>query len=43
MTESEKTIGEAQNKLNVLLATPFALSVLLPTEVWTAIGAALQK
>lgn len=43
MTESERTTGEAQNKLNVLLATPFALSVLLPIEVWAAIGAALQK
>ncbi|GHC68312.1 hypothetical protein GCM10007320_00560 [Pseudorhodoferax aquiterrae] len=43
MTESEKIIGEAKNQLNVLLATPFALSVLLPTEVWTAIGTALKK
>nr|WP_145544719.1 hypothetical protein [Variovorax boronicumulans] len=43
MTDSEKIIGEAINKLNVVLATPFALSVLLPTEVWTAIGVALKK
>jgi filamentous hemagglutinin len=43
MTDSERTIGEAKNKLNVLLATPFALSVLLPTEVWTAIGATLKR
>ena len=30
-------IGEAANYANVLSATPFALSVLLPQEVWSAV------
>ena len=35
-------IGNATNTTNVLMATPFALSVLLPSEVWNAIGAAIK-
>lgn len=35
------TIGEITNTLNVGIATPFALSVLLPEEVWYAVSAAL--
>lgn len=30
-------IGEAANYINVVNATPFALSVLLPTEVWNSV------
>lgn len=30
------TIGKITNMTNVTLATPFALSVLLPPEVWNA-------
>ena len=30
-------IGEAGNYVNVLAATPFALSVLLPPEVWNSV------
>lgn len=33
-------IGNATNTTNVVLATPFALSVLLPPEIWNAISAA---
>ena len=41
MTEAEIKRGEIMNKANVVLATPFALSVLLPPEVWNAIGTAV--
>ncbi len=37
MTKEQQDAGELMNKLNVLRATPFALSVLLPPEVWNAI------
>ena len=30
-------IGEAENYINVVNATPFALSVLLPSEIWNSI------
>lgn len=30
-------IGEVTNTINVLVATPFALSVLLPPGVWNTI------
>jgi filamentous hemagglutinin len=33
-------IGKAANNANVLFATPFAASVLLPPELWNAINAA---
>ena len=29
-------VGNLTNKTNVVLATPFALSVLLPPEIWNA-------
>jgi filamentous hemagglutinin len=35
-------LGEAANYMNVLLATPFAASVLLPPEVWNTINALMQ-
>ena len=41
MTTSERKNGELQNSLNVVIATPFGLSVLLPLEVWTAISIGL--
>jgi len=41
MTEEQKQRGEIMNKVNVVLATPFALSALLPPEVWNAIGTAV--
>ena len=31
-------VGRIANNANVLLATPFAFSVLLPPEVWNAIS-----
>ncbi|SCK21901.1 filamentous hemagglutinin [Variovorax sp. HW608] len=37
MTNEERAIGEAMNKVNVLLATPFALASLLPPEILTLI------
>jgi filamentous hemagglutinin len=42
MTKLETNIGEITNKTNVLLATPFALSVLLPPEVWNAIQVGIK-
>lgn len=36
------TIGEVTNTTNVVVATPFALSALLPPEVWNAIATALR-
>lgn len=41
MTEMERNFGEIHNIVNVPLATPFALSVLLPPGMWNAIGTAL--
>lgn len=35
-------LGEAGNYMNVLLATPFALSVLLPPEVWNSISTLIK-
>lgn len=32
-----------QNKVNVLLATPFALSTLLPPEPWQALSIAIME
>jgi hypothetical protein len=43
MTEAERKNGELQNSLNVVIATPFGLSVLLPPEVWTAMGIGLNR
>jgi filamentous hemagglutinin len=37
-----KILGDVANGTNVPLATPFALSVLLPPEVWNAVLAALK-
>ncbi len=37
-----KTIGNVTNQTNVVLATPFALSVLLPPEVWNAISVGIN-
>lgn len=37
-----KVIGDVTNATNVPLATPFALSVLLPPEVWNAALATLR-
>jgi filamentous hemagglutinin len=39
----EKFIGEVTNVTNVPLATPFALSVLLPPEVWNAVFNLINK
>lgn len=36
-------IGNATNMSNVVLATPFALSVLLPPEVWSAVFAVINS
>lgn len=36
-------IGNAANMSNVVLATPFALSVLLPPEVWNAVFAVVNS
>jgi filamentous hemagglutinin len=36
-------IGNATNMSNVVLATPFALSVLLPPEVWNAVFAVINS
>lgn len=36
-------VGNITNYTNVLLATPFALSVLLPPEVWSAIMVSVGK
>ncbi|WP_195742052.1 hypothetical protein [Methylobacillus flagellatus] len=36
-------IGNATNITNVGLATPFALSVLLPPEVWNAVLAVINS
>ena len=35
-------IGKAANNANVLFATPFAASVLLPPELWNAISTAVK-
>lgn len=35
-------IGEVTNMTNVLVASPFALSVLLPQEVWNAVFALIK-
>lgn len=43
LTQEEKDRGEIMNKVNVVLATPFALSVLLPPEVWNAIGTTIFR
>lgn len=32
-----------QNKMNVLLATPYALSTLLPPELWQALSIAIME
>lgn len=32
-------VGNIANSTNVIVATPFALSVLLPTEVWATVFA----
>ena len=42
MTKEEQDIGERQNEFNVLLTTPFALSVLLPPDVWNAISVGIK-
>ncbi len=36
-------IGNATNISNVVLATPFALSVLLPPEVWNAVFSVINS
>jgi filamentous hemagglutinin len=36
------TIGEVTNTTNVVIATPFALSTLLPPELWNAIATGLK-
>ena len=36
------TLGNVTNTTNVALATPFALSVLLPPEVWNTITTAIN-
>lgn len=36
-------VGEVANYANVLLATPFAASVLLPQEVWSAINTLMKS
>ena len=36
-------VGNATNTTNVVLATPFALSVLLPPEVWNAVMTVITK
>ena len=38
-----ETVGNVANTTNVVLATPFALSVLLPTEVWDAISSGIRS
>lgn len=40
---SEKVLGEIMNRVNVGVATPFALSVLLPPEVWNTILATSNR
>lgn len=37
-----RTVGNVTNQTNVVLATPFALSVLLPPEVWNAISVGIN-
>ena len=37
MTKGQEIAGEVTNYANVVLVTPFALSTLLPPEVWNAI------
>jgi filamentous hemagglutinin len=38
-----KSAGEASNYVNVGVATPFALSTLLPPEVWNTIMVSIQN
>jgi filamentous hemagglutinin len=42
MTTAQQAVGEVTNYLNVIPATPFALSVLLPPEVWNAIQVGIK-
>jgi filamentous hemagglutinin len=37
-----RTVGNVTNQTNVVIATPFALSVLLPPEVWNAISVGIN-
>ncbi|WP_431276018.1 hypothetical protein ACQ858_07000 [Variovorax ureilyticus] len=41
--EAEQKIGELMNKINVLVATPFAFSSLLPPELLNSINLLLRK
>ena len=36
------TVGNVTNSTNVIAATPFALSVLLPPEVWNTIFSTIK-
>lgn len=42
LSETQRTVDEVTNYLNVIPATPFALSVLLPPEVWNAIQVGIK-
>ncbi|WP_260293455.1 hemagglutinin repeat-containing protein [Sedimenticola hydrogenitrophicus] len=43
LTEEQRKVGELQNKVNVLIATPYALSILLPPELWQALRVAIME
>jgi len=43
LTEEQRQAGELQNKVNVLLATPYALSTLLPPELLQALRVAIME
>lgn len=43
LTDSERQIGEVMNKINVLIATPFAIATLLPPDLLNIITTGIKK